>query len=496
MPNVCLIIPPSPFLLDERVFMSLGVLKVAAALEQANVRVEVLDLSGVANFRELARDHLRACGRLTHVGVTATTPQFPAACAIADAIRTIRPDARLIIGGPHPTLVYAAIRRRQKRNLVDSGDNRAADAWRAILERFDTVVCGDGEHAIFAAIAPDAPQVIDADGRHSALFLSDETLAETPWPARHLVDVPTYRYAIDGVPALSVIAQLGCPFGCGFCAGRHSPMLRHIRRRSTANVVAEMQHMADRWGCRGFMFYDDELNVNPQMIELMETIADVSRETWRLRGFIKAELFNEAQAAAMYRAGFRWILVGFESGAERILENINKRATLEDNTRCVDVARQHGLRIKALMSVGHPGESAATIEETRRWLIDTQPADFDATVITPYPGSPYYDDAIRVRHGFTFEARSGDQLHMRDIDYATEADYYKGAPGSYVSHVWTDHLSSDDLVVARDELESAVRERLNLPFNQAAAALNYEHSMGQTALPPSLLRSSEVYHGG
>jgi anaerobic magnesium-protoporphyrin IX monomethyl ester cyclase len=308
--------------------------------------------------------------------------------------------------------------------------------------------------------------------------------------------VGSYRYSIDGVPAMSLIAQLGCPFGCGFCAGRHSPMLRHIRKRSTANVVAEMQHMADRWGCRGYMFYDDELNVNPQMIELMEAIADVSKGDWRLRGFVKAELFDDDQAAAMYRAGFRWILVGFESGSPRILDNIQKRATLEDNTLCVDVARRHSLQVKALMSVGHPGESEATVAETRRWLIDTQPADFDATVITPYPGSPYYDDSARAKDHYTYTARSGDRLHMRATDYAAEADYYKGAPGAYVSHVWTDSLTRSDISSVRDELEGVVRKRLNLPFNSAAAAINYEHSMGQTALPPRLLKSSEVYHGG
>src|SRR5215469_12481915 len=49
-PRVCLIIPPSPFLLDERVFMSLGILKVAASVEARGGYVEVLDLSGYANF--------------------------------------------------------------------------------------------------------------------------------------------------------------------------------------------------------------------------------------------------------------------------------------------------------------------------------------------------------------------------------------------------------------------------------------------------------------
>ena len=66
---VCLVIPPSPFLLDERVFMSLGVLKVAAALERAGVAVEVLDLSGVKNFEEAVSAHLRqSC--VTCYGIT------------------------------------------------------------------------------------------------------------------------------------------------------------------------------------------------------------------------------------------------------------------------------------------------------------------------------------------------------------------------------------------------------------------------------------------
>ena len=33
--SICLIIPPSVFLLDERVFMSLGMLRIAAVLEYA-----------------------------------------------------------------------------------------------------------------------------------------------------------------------------------------------------------------------------------------------------------------------------------------------------------------------------------------------------------------------------------------------------------------------------------------------------------------------------
>jgi hypothetical protein len=65
-------------------------------------------------------------------------------------------------------------------------------------------------------------------------------------------------------------------------------------------------------------------------------------------GVIKAELFTDEQAGAMYAAGFRWILVGFESGSSRILENINNKATRAENTRYVEIAQRHGLKVKAL----------------------------------------------------------------------------------------------------------------------------------------------------
>ena len=466
--------------------MPLGILKVAAALEQAGVPVEVLDLSGYSNYVAIVEDRLGQSDAST-VGITATTPQFPAAALVSRRIRERFPDRRLLLGGPHATLVRAAQKREEKRGIK----GRAHRALAQLRDSFDCIVAGDGEAAMLEAMSADAGTIIDADGRASPHFLTDAALDASAWPARHLIDVSSYRYAVDGVPALSLIAQLGCPFGCGFCAGRHSPMLRHIRMRSADNIVAEMVHMRATYGIRGFMFYDDELNVNRGMIELMEKIADAG-DDWRLRGFVKAELFTDAQAAAMVRAGFRWILVGFESGSPRILDNIQKKATQEDNSRCMDIARRHGLKVKALMSLGHPGESEATVAETRAWLIDEKPDDFDVTVITPYPGSPYYDDAEDRGDGvFTYGTRSGDRLHQFELDYAAVADYYKGSPDDgYVSHVFTDHLSSGAIVRLRDQLERNIRQALGISFNPAAAAISYEHSMGQTALPSRILRAS------
>jgi radical SAM superfamily enzyme YgiQ (UPF0313 family) len=494
-PAVCLITPPSAFLLDERVFVSLGILKVAGSLESSGHAVNFLDLSGIENYLSALEDYL-ANSRDDAIGITTTTPQLPAVMKIAAAIRARRPDLKLILGGPHVTLVYSALKIERKRNVISG---RAARAAAKLEDAFDVLCSGDGELAILAALRDDAPKVIDGDDPKGGLFLTDDMFTHGPMPSRHLVDLRSYRYSIEGHNATSVIAQLGCPFGCGFCGGRNSKSLRLIRNRSVESVVAEVEQLHRAYGYTGFMFYDDELNVSKSMVEMMNGLADLQSRLgveFRLRGFVKAELFTEAQAIAMRRAGFRWLLCGFEAANPRILVNIDKRAGLDDNDRCVAIAKKHGLKIKALMSCGHPGENEDSIGDIRDWLIRSQVDDFDCTVITTYPGTPYYDMAVphADKPGvWTYtHPKTGDRLHAYDVDYGTTANYYKGDPdGGYEAFVFTDHLDSKRIVTLRNQVESDVRATLKIPFNAGAPALRYEHSMGQ-GLPDFIHRVSQA----
>ncbi len=495
--TVCLVIPPSSFLLDERVFMSLGILKVAAVLEQAGIVVEMLDLSGIKNHAEAFEAHLRST-QAQVIAFTTTTPQLPAAVALARRARERKPGARLILGGPHVTLVSSAVKLEKRAGRV----SRAHAAFARMAEIFDVLVSGDGERAVLRALAADAPKLIDADDPRNGMFLSNAEFERSPFPARHLVDASSYHYTIEGRNSTSLIGQLGCPFGCGFCGGRNSRTLRSIRVRGVDSIISEVEHLYRDYGYTGFMFYDDELNVSPKLLELLDELHDLQARLgvdFRLRGFVKSELFTAEQAAAMYRAGFRWILCGFEAAAPRILENINKRATLEDNTRAVRTARDAGLKVKALMSVGHPGESEETVRAVRDWLVEAKPDDFDCTIITTYPGTPYYDEAIAHPSEpgvWTYTAKkSGDRLHAYEVDFSEVAEYYKGDPDSgYRSYVFTDFLTAAQLVELRDWVERDVRRLLEIPFNASAAAVAYEHSMGQgaNALPDFVLRRSSV----
>jgi anaerobic magnesium-protoporphyrin IX monomethyl ester cyclase len=477
--RVTLIVPPSGFLLDDRVFPALGVLKVASVLEAAQIDVRVLDLCGESRVNELVSAHMNQWPSDVY-GITATMPQMPVAASIAAQIREAQPGAKIILGGPHVTLMNASARQEVKRGEP----SRAVRAINELKARFDVLVCGDGEEAVFHALQPDAPCLVDADDPKSSLFLTPSYLESAPFAARHLIDLNRYHYQVDGVRAQSLICQLGCPFGCNFCGGRRSPFLRKIRTRSTAQVIAEMRHLYDTYGTHGFMFFDDELNVNPKFMELLSEIVRLQDEIgvpFRIRGFVKSELLSADMAKAMYHAGFRQVLVGFESGHPRILQNIQKKATRDDNTRAVEALQGAGIRVKAAMSIGHPGESAETIEATREWLLQVRPAEFDVTIITVYPGTPYYDDAKESSPGiWTYlDPRNGDRLHAFNVDQLSQENFYKGVPGSYRSFVYTDHISPEDLCAMRDDVEADVRSRLSIPYPTAAAEVNFDHSMGQ-----------------
>lgn len=489
-----LITPPSVFLLDERVFMSLGILKIAAMLEKAGRHVEMLDLSGIENYVEVVVEQATRT-TATHVGITITTPQLPAATAIVRALRQTRPDLKIIAGGPHVTLTAAAVKLEIKSNRKA----RAHNALDMLFNLFDILVAGDGELAVFDALAPNAPRLVDGDDNRGPLFMDNAIYEESPLPARHLVDVASYRYEIEGHKATSYIGQIACPMSCNFCGGRNSKALRVIRTRSSGSIVDELEMLYRTYGFTAFMNYEDELNINKRAF--LESLRDIRRlqdrlgVEFRMRGFIKAELFDEEQGEAMYAAGFRWLLSGFEAADPRILENIRKNATVEDNTRVVEIGRKFGLKTKALMSVGHAGESEASILAVRDWLITVRPDDFDCTVITVYPGTPYYDEALPhpyLKDVWTFTCRkSGDRLHAYDLDFTASAGYYKGDPNEYKSYVFTDHLSAERIVELRNVVEADTRKALNIPFNASSPAVRYEHSMGAApGLPPFILRST------
>jgi len=454
--NTLLVIPPAPFLIDEKSLPFLGILSVATVLRNKNLNVELLDLSGMKNYVDVLSARIKT-GNYDVVGFTVNTPQFP---YVINMLEVIPPHIKKIAGGPHITSCYSAWRHvknsRIEKNIKDLED------------RFDHLFVGDGEISILKFLdGTITKKVIDADADDD-LFVTSEYLSSHDFVDRSFIDLKSYKFYVDGEKCTSIISQLGCPFNCSFCCGRLSKNLRKIRAKSNAQVLKEIEYLYTQYGYKAYMFYDDELNVNKALIPFLKELIELQKRfgvKFKLRGFVKAEIFTEEQAQVMRESGFEWLLCGFEAADDKILRTINKKATLEDNNKMMGLCKKYGIKVKAAMSCGHAGESKESVLNIKKWLLDKKPEDFDVSIITPYPGSPYFDfsthlngDIWKYESPYTKEV-----LYSVNVDYTKTPNFYKGVPGNYTAFVYTDYITSKDLSQLRDEVEWSVRKELGQP---------------------------------
>jgi len=492
--RVLLVCPPSMFFSDDRQVPTLGHLYVAAALQQHGIPVDVLDLPLVErdgnddnpSYLRAVEEHIVSGPDYQAIGVTALSPQMREVIRIAERARAVKPEMLRIMGGGHPTLDHTC-------------EGGCGSKSGTPDEPFDRIVVGDGEEAILAALDPSVTdRYIHADKVKKKIPFP--SAANRPMlddldpyiPARELTDITSFSMEIEDrvgikIPATTIMTQRGCPFGCVFCGGRDTAAYRVRRTRGAERVLDELQQIRERFGFRGIVAYDDEVNLPPwpAFFDLMDRLA---QEDFVLRGFIKAELFTEEVAEAMSRAGFVEVATGVESGSERILKNINKNTTPEINSRAAAIAEKHGLRFKAFLSVGHPGETKESLQKTSDWALHElalrSARQFYASVslISPYPGTPIFDRPESLGHmGFALTST------QKEIDYTKKRAFEIADGEQYECLVrtdrqWTgstyvpkpDGLTPDQLIEARVELEEEInRAQQGLVLGQ------YDRSMGQ-----------------
>jgi anaerobic magnesium-protoporphyrin IX monomethyl ester cyclase len=428
MSHILLVSPNSPFLIDARTFPPLGLLYLGAALEAHGHTCTVVDL---------AFDTPLAGHNPDLIGVMCLTPHFPQMKGLLDDLHLLYPGVPVAVGGPHFSTV-------------------PADGARVGAE---VTVVGDGEEQIV--------RIAEGDWQRGQVMQSPGGIVDVnkvPIPARHLLPIAAYQYQIAGLKATTAITQRGCPYECSFCC--HWEGYRKVRLRHTDNIVMEVRRLKAQ-GFGAIQYYDDELNLNhKRTIEMCEAL---KHEGIKWRSFIKANLFNEAQAKAFADSGCWELCTGVESGSDAILKTIQKKATVADNTRARQLCRDHGIRFKAFAMVGHPGETRETAYMTRDWLIANDVSEFNLSLFTPYLGTPNFDHPERY------------DLQFDKLDYSQAEYFYRGKPGEYQAHARTSALSGEELARLRDEIENEVRERLGLPKQGNSLTWNTARTHDQCA---------------
>jgi radical SAM superfamily enzyme YgiQ (UPF0313 family) len=324
------------------------------------------------------------------VGLSAMTFQFDSLLRIARLVRRLLPDARLVAGGYHASLMAEEV--------------TAADPTLPV----DFMVRGEGEATfaeLLAALAAPTPEFREIRGlsyrrddgtwrHHPARELVD--LASIPLPNRRArVNQDFGLFGRKGLRMDVIETSRGCPFGCKFCSIRHM-YGKSFRRFPIERILADLREIRSL-GFRGVFIVDDNITYDHEHL-LRFCNAVVEHGLNDLFYIVQVSAIGLVRhpevVAAMARANFHIVFVGFESMLPASLADMSKPTSPDINRQAAALVRQHGMALIAGTIVGFPDDTAASVRANFRAVQRLWPDVMYPFYLTPYPKTELREEML------------------------------------------------------------------------------------------------------
>ncbi len=221
-----------------------------------------------------------------------------------------------------------------------------------------------------------------------------QNLDELPFISKvykKFLNIRDYRYALAQHPMIQIWSSRGCPNRCTFCQIPQTFMSRTFRARSPENFVEELEWIKKNLPeVKEVFIEDDTFTTDKERVEKIcyLIIKKKLKITWSAN--VRADLSYDLMKK-MKEAGCRMLIVGYESGNQKILNNIKKGITLEMAEEFTKNAKKTGLKIFGCFMIGLPGDTKKTVNETFEYAKKLNPdmAFFQQAV--PFPGTELYN---------------------------------------------------------------------------------------------------------
>ena len=230
---------------------------------------------------------------------------------------------------------------------------------------------------------------------------------------------------------IGIMTSRGCIHNCSFCA----KVISKLRFHNIDFIGNQIKNLKQKYNPELFIFYDDNILIGRQrFLDLANHLYGLKIK-WRSQARadnVDSEVIWEAKKSGCIQLSF-----GVESGSQKILDNVNKRIRVEDNTRAIRICRSIGLKTKAFILLGLPGESHKTIEETRNWVLENRPDIVSLYIFYPFEGCDIYQNKSKY-----------------DIEFESlDLGYYASKNGYSPCQVRTSGLESNEIIEHRNRLK-------------------------------------------
>lgn len=375
-------------LLGINVGMPLSLVYVGAALKRAGYDVTILDQRVQKNLNALLAQELATSP--IYVGISSMTGyQINYGLHIAHEVRRLNPKVPLVWGGVHPTIHPESTldHRLVDFVVINEGEETAVELAEALSSGGDLrTVKGIGfKEGGKRVLTPERPQ------------MDLEKLPRLDYSLLSLEDYYTVGH-ISRLNQLQMVTSRGCPFRCDFCY-LTMPQLRGYRWLPAERIYEELKCLQQTYGVRSIFFYDDYFFGNRRRLEgLMRLLEDkplgMQFEVSCRIDFLARE--SDEFLARLARAGFTELLIGVESGSDRILKLIKKDFNRDQVIRANRKMAKAGITSKQSWMAGFPTETADDFFATVDLMLQLQEENPHCSltplgIYTPYPGTELYE---------------------------------------------------------------------------------------------------------
>lgn len=292
--------------------------------------------------------------------------------------------------------------------VIVAGSDATDHAGAYLAQGADFVLIGEGEYTLrelmdrltgrndrpFHSIQGLAFPTRSSSGpvHHTPRRPDIEDLDALPFPAWDLVDVARYReiwYRRHGTYSMNVVTTRGCPFHCNWCA---KPIWgQHYAVRSPENVVAELKWLKETYRPDHIWFVDDIMGLEAGWMSRFADLVEAQDARVAFKSLNRPDLLlRDGEIDALRRAGCHIVWLGAESGAQKILDGMEKGTRVEQIYEATQCLHEAGIQAGFFLQFGYPGETRADIERTLQMVRDCRPDDVGMSVSYPLPGTRFH----------------------------------------------------------------------------------------------------------
>lgn len=371
--------------------LPMGILSVGSALKRHGFEVELINITEKEIDKTVAK--VMAKNPLLVALSVMTGRQTKHSAEFSKKIKELS-SVKVLWGGIHPSLLPEQCLNESYIDfvIIGEGEETSVELFQK-LERQESL-----ENVLGLGYKQNGKIKINS----ARPLISDLDL----WPMDfNLLDMEKYLYKLDRYKrVVAYKTSRGCPFNCAFCYNRAFNQSRW-RAWSIDKVVNDIQYLKQKYWIDAIKFYDDNF-----FVDKMRALEILRRINLPAHLEVRIDMIDDESAKELKELKVFDLLIGVESGSDRLLALINKKITVARIMAAVKSLAKYNVPASYSAIVGLPTETKKEFKATvdllyQIYKIHPQAA-FTLGAYMPYPGSLMYDFAVQ--QGFLPPRRTED----------------------------------------------------------------------------------------